>query len=187
LFGEGGKRQMESPGPDPVLARITDVITVEELHPAPLRPLFEPDGRRLRVPMAEPIERTERDLGLPFPDWLKAVYLSCNGFSGPIGVCSLLGLDGPGGVAGYTLFLRSQESSPAWLQRAIVFSHRRVSWSIDTHWAARDGDLVEWAPGEGPSPTILEPDLFALWRREQEQADRLAAERSKAPRTRRCT
>ena len=171
---------MNPPEPDSVLARIKGVIVVEEFHPPPLRPLFEPDGRRLRVPMAELIERTERDLGPPFPDWLKAVYLCCNGFSGPISVCSLLRLDGPDGVAGYTLFLRSQEWSPAWLQRAIVFSHRRVSWSIDTHWAARDGELVEWTPGAGAGYTVLEPDLFALWRREQEQADRLAAERSKA-------
>jgi hypothetical protein len=33
-----------------------------------LRPLFEPDGRRLCVPMTELIER---GLGVPFPDWLK--------------------------------------------------------------------------------------------------------------------
>jgi hypothetical protein len=171
---------MELPGLDPVLGRITDVIVVDEFHPAPLRPLLEPDGRRLRVPMAELIERTERDLGVPFPEWLRAIYLACNGFSGPIGVCSLLRLDATEGVADYTLFLRSQEWSPAWLQRAIVFSHRRVSWSIDTHWAARDGELVEWTPGAGAGYTVLEPDLFALWRREQEQADRLAAERSKA-------
>jgi hypothetical protein len=170
-----------------VLARIKGVILVEKFHPPPIRPLFEPDGRRPRVPMADLIERTERDLGAPFPDWLRAVYLSCNGLRGPIGVCSLLGLDGPEGVVGYTLLLRSQESSPAWLQRAIVFSHRRVSWSIDTHWAALDGELVEWGPGAGAGYTVLGPDLFALWRREQEQADRLAAERSKAHRTRRCT
>ena len=88
---------MEVPKLDPVLARISEVIAVEEFHPAPLRPLYEPDGRRLRIPMAELIERTERELGVPFPDWLREVYLACNGFSGLIGVCSMFRLDGQDG------------------------------------------------------------------------------------------
>jgi hypothetical protein len=167
---------MESSGLDPVLARITDVIVVEELHPAPLRPLFEPDGRRLSVPMAELIERTEQGLGVAFPDWLRTVYLSCNGFSGQVGVCSLFRLDGDDGVLEFNLYLRRQEWAPSWFKQAILFMDRRVSWTINTHWAALDGQLIEWQPQDGERYTVLGCDLFGLWAREQEQADRHAAE-----------
>ena len=37
---------MALPETDPVRARIRAVITVEEFCPPPLRPLFDPDGRR---------------------------------------------------------------------------------------------------------------------------------------------
>jgi hypothetical protein len=161
---------------DPVLAKISERIAVEEFHLPPLRPLFEPDGRRLRVPMAELIERTEQRLGVPFPDWLRAVYLHCNGFSGPIGVCSLFRLDGEDGILEFNLFLRSREWAPSWFPRAILFMDRRVSWSINTHWAALDGKLIEWEPQEGEKYTELRCDLFALWEREQRQMDRLVAE-----------
>jgi len=175
---------MTPPEPDPVLAGIKQVIVVEEFYPPPLRPLFEPDGRRLRVPMAELIERTEQGLGVPLPDWLKAVYLSCNGFSGP---CSLFRLDGASGVLEFNLHLRQQEWALSWFRRAILFMNRRVSWTIDTHWWALDGQLIEWWPQDGERYRVLSCDLFGLWEREQERADRLAAERSKTRRTRRCT
>src|SRR5687767_14248689 len=96
----GGETRMNSSQPDPVLARIKEVMVVDEFYPAPLRPLFEPDGRRLRVPMADLIEQTERGLGVPFPDWLRAVYLSCNGLRG---TCALLSLDGVSGVLEFNL------------------------------------------------------------------------------------
>src|SRR4051794_33842916 len=100
---------MDAPQLDPVLARISQLVAVEAFHPAPLRPLFEPDGRRLRVPMAELIGRTERVLGVPFPGWLRAVYLRCNGFRGPVGSCSLRRLDGEDGVLEFNLFLRTRD------------------------------------------------------------------------------
>ena len=53
--------------------------------------------------------------------------------------------------------------------------NRRVSWTIDTHWAALDGQLVEWYAQDGERYSVLDSDLFALWAREQEQADKLEA------------
>jgi hypothetical protein len=96
---------MPAPQNDPNLARIRAVITVTAFHPPPLRPLFEPDGRRLAVPMPELIANTERRLAVAMPPWLRAVYLSCNGFSGPYGECYLYPLDGSEGVGDFTLFL----------------------------------------------------------------------------------
>jgi hypothetical protein len=128
---------------DPVRSRIRQLIPVTAFHPAPLRPLFEPDGRRLRVPMTELIEDVERRLAVPFPEWLRIIYGSCNGFTGPIGLCSLFPLDGDGGVLKFNQFLRAQDWSPPWVKQGIVFMDRRSSWSINTHWAALDGKLVE--------------------------------------------
>jgi hypothetical protein len=159
------------PETDPIIARIRAVITVTEFHPAPLRPLFEPDGRRLRVPMTELIEDVERRLAVPMPSWLRTIYLCCNGFSGPYGVGTLYHLDGDEGVLDFTLFLRTQEWSPPWLKRAIVFGDTGAGGSITTHWAALDGQLIEWCYGDGAAFTVLEPDLFALWRRVQEGWD----------------
>src|SRR5262245_61041658 len=162
---------MRSPEPDPVLARIEQVLSVAEFYPPPLRPLFEPDGRRLRVPMADLIERTERGLGVPFPDWLRAVYLSCNGFRG---TCSLLSLDGAGGVLEFNLAVRQQEWAPAWFRRAILFMNGGGTWTMNAHWWALDGQLVEWYAQDGEQYTVLDCDLFGLWAREQERADQLA-------------
>lgn len=162
---------MQPPEPDPVLARIKNVIVVEEFHPAPLRPLFEPDGRRLRVPMAELIERTEQALGVPFPDWLRAVYLRCNGFCG---TRSLLGLDGTSGVVEFNLALRQQEWAPSWFRRAILFMNGGDTFSVNPHWWALDGRLVEWYAQDGEQYRVLDCDLFALLAREQEYEDQLA-------------
>jgi hypothetical protein len=53
---------------------------------------------------------------------------------------------------------------------------RRVSWTINTHWAALDGKLIEWHPQEHEEYTVLDGDLFALWRREHERYDDLDVE-----------
>jgi hypothetical protein len=167
---------MDFPGPDPILARIKAVTPVEAFHQAPLRPLFEPDGSRLRVPMTTLIEQTERGLGSPFPEWLRTVYLHCNGFRGPVGRCSLFRLDGDDGVLEFNLFLRTQEWAPSWLGRGMLFMDQRVSWTLNTHWAVLDGKLIEWHPQEYEKYTVLDCDLFELWRREQERHDALDAE-----------
>src|SRR5437879_5832438 len=116
-----GAVMMVVPAGDPVRAKIKAVTIIEAFHEAPLRPLFEPDGSRRRVPMTTLIEQTERGLGVPFPEWLRTVYLHCNGFSGPIGSCSLFRLDGDDGVLEFNLFLRDQEWAPSWFKRGLLF------------------------------------------------------------------
>jgi hypothetical protein len=175
-FGLGGSVSVAIPTGDPIRAKIAAVIPVEAFHEAPLRPLFEPDGSRPRVPMATWIEQAERGLGVPFPEWLRTIYLHCNGFSGPIGSCSLFRLDGDGGVLEFNLFLRQQEWAPSWFQRGILFMNRRVSWTIDTHWGALDDKLIEWHAQENEQYTVLDCDLFALWGREHERGDKMNGE-----------
>jgi hypothetical protein len=160
-----------APETDPVLAKIREVIAVTAFHPAPPRPLFEPDGRRLAVPMPELIAETERRLMVPMPSWLRAGYQSCNGYAGPYGVGVLYPLDGSEGVGDFTLFLREQGWAPKWLQWAIVFGHIRGSGSMTTHSVALGGHLVEWCYGDGDLFTVLEGGLIDLWRRIQTEWD----------------
>jgi hypothetical protein len=160
---------MTMPEADPTRARIRQAITVTDFNPAPLRPLFEPDGRRLRVPMPELIAAVERKLAVGFPPWLREVYLCCNGFLGPSGECVLYPLDGSEGVGDFTLFLRGQAWSPPWLKRAVVFGHIRGDGSLTTHSVALDGQLAEWCYLHGDRFTVLAGSLFELWR--QIQAD----------------
>jgi hypothetical protein len=162
---------MAVPEADPVLAKIREVITVTKVNPAPWRPLFEPDGRQLRVPMTELIAEVERKLGVPMPPWLREVYLSCNGFLGPYGECYLYPLDGREGVGDFTLFLREEDWSPPWLNRAIVFGYIGGSGSTTAHSVALDGRLIEWCIGDGDKFTALEGGLLELWRQIQARWD----------------
>jgi hypothetical protein len=157
--------------PDSVLAKIREVITVTDFNPSPLRPLYEPNGQRLRVPMTELIAEVERRLGVPMPPWLRKVYLHCNGFLGPTRECILYPLDGTEGVGEFTLFLREQDWSPPWLERAIVFGYIGGSGSTTAHSAALDGQLIEWCYGDGEVFTALQGGLFDLWRRIQARWD----------------
>ena len=164
---------MALPETDPIRAKIRKAITVTDFNPAPLRPLFEPDGRRLRVPMAELIADVERKLGVPMPPWLRKVYLSCNGFLGPYGECILYPLHGSEGVTEFNLFLREMEWAPAWIALAIVFGYVGGSGSLTTHTVALDGELVEWTYLDGEKVERPAGDLFAVWRGIQAQWDDL--------------
>jgi hypothetical protein len=162
---------MAIPETGTILARIRESIRVEKFYPPPLRPLFEPDGRRLHVPMTELLAAVERKLGVPMPLWLREVYQTCNGFSGPYDVCILYPLDGNAGVGDFTLFLRDQDWSPPWLTRAIVFGFIAGSGSTTAHSVALDGQLIEWCYGDGDKYRVLEGGLFELWRRIQARWD----------------
>jgi hypothetical protein len=156
---------------NPVLSKIREVIIVTDFQPPPLRPLFEPDGRRLHVPMTDLIASVERMLGVPLPPWLREVYLCCNGFLGQHGECILYPLDGSGGVGEFTLFLREEKWSPAWLKRAIVFGYVGGSVSTTTHMVALDGQLIEWCYGDDDQFKVVEGGLIKLFRRIQARWD----------------
>ena len=140
------------PDPDSVLSKIRAVIEVTAVNPAASREL---------------IDDAERRLDVAFPEWLRAIYRSCNGFCGPTGVRYLYPLEGRDGVVEFTLLLRDAEWSPPWLNRAIVFSDNGAGGTITTHWAVLDGNLIEWCYGDGAEFTVLECDLLGLWRRDQ--------------------
>jgi hypothetical protein len=123
--------------------------------------------------MPELIAAVEQKLAVAMPPWLREVYLSCNGFLGPAGVCCLYRLDGPEGVGDFTLFLREQDWAPPWLQRAIVFGYIGGSGSTTSHTVALDGRLIEWCYGDGDQYRALNGGLFALWRQIQAQWDQL--------------
>ena len=121
--------------------------------------------------MIELIEDLEQRLNVPMPEWLRTIYLHCNGFSGPFNEGILYPPDGEGGVRDFTLFLREQDYSPSWIQRAIVFGYVAGSGSITTHSAALDGKLIEWCYADGEKYRALDGDLFNLWERIQSNWD----------------
>lgn len=143
---------------DRVLARIRSAIETTSINP-PATPKM--------------IESVERGLGVPFPPWLRSIYLACNGFCGPTGVGYLWPLEGEYGVEAFTHFLRNDPNWPDWLDRAIVFSDNGVGGTITVHWAALDGKLIEWCYGDNEAFTILNIDLFELWAREQKMWDEI--------------
>ena len=117
---------------------------------------------------AETIEEVERQLGLPFPQWLREVYLACDGFTGPTGVRYLYPLLEPDGALEFTQFLRREPYWPSWLERAIIFSDNGIGGTLTVHWCALDGQLIEWCYGDADALQVLHMDLFALWKREQQ-------------------
>jgi len=151
---------MREPEPGLTLARIREVIEVRAYLPPP---------------GIAALEETERALGVPFPGWLRDVYLACNGFEGPAGVRYLWPLEGREGVLLFTKFLRSEDWSPSWLDRAIIFGDNGVGGSITTHWAALDGKLIEWCYGDGAAYSVLDCGLLGLWKREQDKWDAVRA------------
>lgn len=138
--------------PDPSLSSVRNVMEISAHEP--------PTDIAL-------LEETERQLGVTFPDWLRVLYLSCNGFAGPTGVRYLYPLDGPDGVLSFTKFVRDEWRLP-WLRRAIIFGDNGLGGSITVHWAALDGRLIEWCYGDGGEYTVLDFDLLELWAREQQ-------------------
>lgn len=136
-----------------VLREIRDSIEVQVCHP--------PADETL-------IAATERELGVELPPWLKSIYQCCDGFRGPTGVRYLYPLAGLEGVQGVTSRMRNEEWSPRWLKNAIVFGDNGIGGTLAVHWLALNGDLVEWCLGDGEVYSILDGDLFDLWRREQQ-------------------
>ena len=118
------------------------------------------------------IDAAEGALGVPLPDWLREIYLACNGFRGPTDVRYLYPLDGREGVAEFTFFLRTEWSLP-WLSRAIVFSDNGVGGTCTVHWAALDGMLIEWCYGDGEEYTVVDGDLYDVLSREQVMWDEM--------------
>lgn len=123
---------------------------------------------------SEMIARAEQALAVPFPEWLRTIYLACNGFRGPTAVRYLYPLDGRDGAVEFTLFLRSEWSLP-WLDRTIVFSDNGIGGSSTVHWAICDGKLIEWCYGDGGEYTLADGDLFDLLAREQSLWDDIDA------------
>lgn len=119
-------------------------------------------------PAATPdmLDDAERSLGVALPDWLREIYLACNGFRGPTDVRYLYALDGNDGAVEFTSFLRTEWSLP-WLDRAIVFSDNGIGGSCTVHWAILDGQLIEWCYGDDGEYTVADGDLFGLLAREQ--------------------
>ena len=113
------------------------------------------------------LDGAERSLGVQFPDWLREMYLACNGFRGPTKVRYLYALDGRDGVVEFTLFLRTKDWSPPWVARAIVFSDNGIGGTLTNHWAILNVQLIEWCYGDGGQYTVAKGDMFALLAREQ--------------------
>jgi hypothetical protein len=129
-------------------------------------------------PPAHPqeIDDVGRELGVQFPSWLRHIYLATDGFLGPTGVRYLYRLGGSDGVLNFNRFLRQEWNEATWLSKAIIFAENGVGGTLTVHWAALDGQLIEWCYGDGSEYQVLDCDIFTVWAREQKNWDGLEAE-----------
>jgi hypothetical protein len=123
------------------------------------------------------IAMVEARLGVAFPSWLRTLYLTCDGFTGPTDWQYLFPLAGHLGVIGYTEWLRREEWGPAWLSRAFVFGQTCSGGTGSTFFAVLDGLMIEWCLGDGAEFTQFSGSFFDLLRREQATWDEVAAVR----------
>lgn len=121
------------------------------------------------------IEQAQLALAVTFPHWLKELYLTCDGFSGPTEVRYLYPLLGGDGTVEFTLFLRNEWQLP-WLNRCAIFSENGGGGSNTVHWGICDGKLIEWCYGDGDAFTEIDVDFFAILRREQSLWDELESD-----------
>ena len=144
--------------PESILEQISAVMRVEQYFP----PTDSAD-----------IDQVERELGVPFPHWLRRLYLASNGFIGPTGVRYLYRLREPNGMSDFTVFLRQEWADAAWLKHAIIFGENGLGGSSTVQWGTLDGQLIEWCYGDGIEYQLLNFDVFGLWAREQRMWDEL--------------
>ena len=150
---------MSPEDPDEVRQRLLDVMRVETLNP-PADPTA--------------IAAAERRVGVVFPQWLRVLYLACNGFRGPTQWEYLLMLEGRDGLVESTEMLRAEDWAPPWLARAVVFGSDTGGGTLTTHFAALDGNLITWTLGDGPAFSTFEGTVFDLYRREQQLWDEVS-------------
>ena len=79
----------------------------------------------------------------------------------------LLPLSGSEGVVEFTEFLRSEDWSPPWLKRAVVFGSNEGSGTCAVNFVALDGCLIEWCLGDGAEFRRFDGTVYDLYRREQ--------------------
>jgi hypothetical protein len=85
-------------------------------------------------------------------------------------------LGGSDGVLGFNHFLRQEWTEAAWLKKAIIFADNGVGGTLTVHWAALNGQLIEWCYGDGAEYQVLDVDIFSVWAREQSKWDALEGE-----------
>ena len=113
------------------------------------------------------IASAEIELGVQFPAWLREMYLACDGFHGPTAWPYLLPLSGYEGAVEFNEFLRSEFLYVPWLAQAVVFGSNLGSGTSSVHFAAFNGELIEWCLGDGSEFTRFNGTVYDLYRREQ--------------------
>lgn len=121
------------------------------------------------------IEKAQLSLAVTFPSWLRDLYLTCDGFSGPTDVRYLYPLCEDNGVVEFTLFLRNEWKLP-WLNRCAVFSENGLGGSSTVHWGICDGKLIEWCYGDGNDFNEIDGDFISILKRQQSLWDELESD-----------
>lgn len=120
------------------------------------------------VPASE-LVKIERQVGVPFPSWLKEFYTKCNGFEGETGIKYAWNLNE---ISQMTLCIRGEEWAPPWINKAILFGDNGFGGTSTEYWVALEGKLVRWCLGDGPVYHEVS-DLETLWKTLQTEWDEL--------------
>ena len=127
------------------------------------------------------VVKAEELLGHPLPPMLTELYLNFDGFAGPTNAAFFYPLLTPSSFSNtslveHTLFLRSEDHFPAFLQRAVAVGDYGVGpcWVILMDSPDR---IIEW-DGEWDDYEALEGTLVDVWRGKKELYETLIKERT---------
>ncbi len=126
------------------------------------------DGLDFGLPCtADDLEQAEQQLGHPLPVALRELYLSFDGFLGPTAAVFFSPLlerevSDENSLVGFTLFLRSENYFPKFLQRAVVFGGDGCgsNWGI---LIDSPGVVFEWHPDQGEDYTVVGDSPLDAW------------------------
>ncbi len=69
-----------------------------------------------------------------------------------------------------------ESPAPEWLERAIILAFKWGSGSDTSHWAALDGNLIEWCLGDYDEFDLFETDFVEQLRKLQAWWDEIEKE-----------
>lgn len=120
------------------------------------------------------IAKAEEQLGHPLPPLLTELYLNFDGFAGPTDAAFFYPLTS---LVKYTLFLRTEDYFPRFLQRAVAIG----DYGTGPYWVIlidAPDKILEWDAEWGDDYETLEGTLVDVWKDRKEWYEKVIEERT---------